>query len=192
MPYVLYRQKKFVVENSFYGTTPFTFHAKPGDYYGIVLRFTIPAFLLVVLAGAGGYFMASGVLSQMPGRVHPQIMASLIPLMLMMVLYLYAFVYLGVKFSNLLYNSGGLSSHRFRSSMKVPPYAGIVLTNTLATVLTLGFFHPFAQIRSYRYKMENLVLLPGGDLDQFVSNELTETSALGDEMSDMLDFDFGL
>jgi uncharacterized membrane protein YjgN (DUF898 family) len=35
-------------------------------------------------------------------------------------------------------------------------------------------------------------MLAKGDLDQFVAAELKETSALGDELSDFLDFDFGL
>lgn len=192
MPYVLYCQKKFVVENSWYGTTAFTFHAKPGDYYGIVLRFAIPAFLLLVLAGVAVSLVLSGFPGSIPEVPCGQTLASLVPLMFMGGLYLCAFVYFGVKFSNLLFNSGGLARHRFRAFMKIGPYAGIVFTNTIATVFTLGLFHPFAQIRSHRYKMENLALVPGDDLDRFVTDELTETSALGGEMSDILDFDFGL
>jgi uncharacterized membrane protein YjgN (DUF898 family) len=47
-PYVFYRQKKFMVENSAYGTRYFSFHARPSDYYRMVLLFMIPLILAIV------------------------------------------------------------------------------------------------------------------------------------------------
>jgi hypothetical protein len=34
--------------------------------------------------------------------------------------------------------------------------------------------------------------VPGGDLDQFAAAESREISALGGEMADFMDFDFGI
>lgn len=39
-PYVYYRQKRFLVENSRYGTTPFRFHAAPGGCSPSAVRST--------------------------------------------------------------------------------------------------------------------------------------------------------
>ncbi len=172
-PYLLYRQKKFLVENSAYGTTRFGFQATAKDYYLMVLMIMAPLILSVLAAVAAGYLF--------PPATALTIAAF----------YLYAMAYFAVKSHNLLYNSSMLSGHGFRASMAIKDYALIVITNTLATVVTLGFFHPFAQVRAYRYKISQLALVPGGNLDQFVAAEQEQVSALGDEMSDFLDFDLG-
>jgi uncharacterized membrane protein YjgN (DUF898 family) len=184
-PYVFYRQKKFIVERSAYGTAPFMFKATPKDYYAIVFKFVVYLLGLLILAAGIGFLLQKLLPALLP-------MASIVFPILMVAVYLYAFAYFSIKTSNLLYNSGRLKAHGFKATMQVNAYALIVLTNTLATVVTLGLFHPFAQVRAYRYKINNLSMLAKGDLDQFVAAELKETSALGDELSDFLDFDFGL
>jgi uncharacterized membrane protein YjgN (DUF898 family) len=173
-PYLFYRQKKFVVENSAYGTSRFDFVATARDYYNIVFGLLIPLLICIVVAVAVGIFFAPAVA------------------VIMVTFYLYAMAYFTVQASNLLYNSSRLVAHGFKADMLVKDYVGILVTNTLATVLTLGLFHPFAQVRAYRYKISRLAFLSGGGLDRFVAAEQAQISALGDEMSDFLDFDIGL
>ena len=51
-PFVYFKQKNFVVNNTKYGTTHFTFSATPGDYYRIlfaVLLHAIAGFIIAVL-----------------------------------------------------------------------------------------------------------------------------------------------
>ena len=55
-PYAYYRQKKFIVENSSYGTTAFSFHASAMNYYRLILTFLPP------LAIAGGVMVTTAVL----------------------------------------------------------------------------------------------------------------------------------
>lgn len=173
-PYIYFRQKKFMVENTSYGTTYFKFNATGNDYYRMVFTFFIPLLIFVVSAAAIGYFYEP------------------LAILVMMTLYLYALAYFSVKSSNLLYNSSVLADHKFSATMEIKDYALIMFTNTLATVFTLGLFHPFAKVRALRYKINHLSILPGGDLDQFVAAEIEESSALGDEAADFMDFDFGL
>jgi uncharacterized membrane protein YjgN (DUF898 family) len=134
----------------------------------------IPLLICIVVAVAVGIFFAPAVA------------------VIMVTFYLYAMAYFTVQASNLLYNSSRLVAHGFKADMLVKDYVGILVTNTLATVLTLGLFHPFAQVRAYRYKISRLAFLSGGGLDRFVAAEQAQISALGDEMSDFLDFDIGL
>jgi len=172
--YVYFRQKKFIVEHSSYGTTRCAFMAKGSDYYKIFLSLLLPVVaggVIVLLAGA--FFPPLAVLGAL-------------------VLYLYAFAFMAVKTTNLLYNSSKIGEHRVQATMEVNGYAMVVLTNTVATALTLGLFHPWARVRAVRYRVEHLALKPKGDLDGFVAGEQKQVSALGDEMSDFLDFDFGL
>lgn len=173
-PYIYYRQQEFLVEKSSYGTTGFVFNAQSGDYYKIFLKLLLP-FIGIIIAGviADHFFSAASILFTV-------------------VFYLYAMAYISVRSSNLLYNSSKLSYHGFDSTMEVMEYIGIVFTNTLATVLTVGLFYPFAQVRAYRYRIEHLSLVAVGDLDQFIADEKSQVSALGDEAAEFMDFDFGL
>jgi uncharacterized membrane protein YjgN (DUF898 family) len=173
-PYVYYRQKRFLVENSRYGTTPFSFTAKPGDYYRIFLTALVP-----IIIGLAVFFAA--------GFVFPPV-----SFLVFLVLYIYLFAYFSVKTTNLLFNSSRLDPHRLEASLEIKDYLILVLVNSLATAFTLGFFHPWAKVRVYRYKIEHLTLLPGGSLDEFVAAEKQQVSAIGEEAGDFFDFDIGL
>ena len=176
-PYVFYRQKKFIVDNGAYGTTRFDFKATAKDYYVMVFKFLIPFVICMVATAAIGSFY--------------QPLEVLIPIVAV-IFYLYAFAYFAVRSNNLFYNSSALAGHGFAATMGIKDYAIILVTNTLAVVLTLGLFHPFAKVRAYRYKISQLALAARGDLDQFVAAEQKQVSAVGDEVSDFMDFDLGL
>ncbi len=173
-PYVYFRQKKFLVENSSYGTTKFEFTATAGEYYSIWISALVP-FLLCILA-----YVALSV-------VFPP--ASLL---LFLVMYLYFMAFFSVKTTNLLYDSSRLGPHKLDADLGLKEYFFIVATNTLAVAFTLGMLHPWAKVRTTRYKAEHLNLVVSGNLDSFVAQEQKEVSALGEEMADFLDFDFGL
>jgi uncharacterized membrane protein YjgN (DUF898 family) len=76
--------------------------------------------------------------------------------------------------------------------MEVKSFMVMLLTNTLATALTLGLFHPWAKVRTMRYKVQHLTLIAAGDLNTFVAEKQKEVGAIGDASSDFFDFDLGL
>ncbi|MFH1122832.1 MAG: YjgN family protein [Pseudomonadota bacterium] len=173
-PYVYFRQRKFIVENSSYGTTKFTFTAGRNDYYRIAFGALIPVGIgIVLVVGAGFLFIP-------------------IALLIGLVLYLYMFAYYSVKTTNLLYNSSQLSDHRFRANLDTFEYLLIVITNSLGTAVTLGLFHPWARVRALRYKLAHLSLVASGDISDFIAGAQEQVAALGEEVMDSLDFDFGL
>lgn len=179
-PYVFYRQRKFVVENSAYGTARFDFQATAKDYYMLFVGLLLPLVLCIALAAVISLLLPL-----------PEISVAASGLVIA-VFYLYAMAYIVVKSSNLLYNSSNIADHGFKATMAIKDYVLIVITNTIATVLTLGIFHPFAQVRAYRYYIEHLALVPAGDLEGFVAAEREQVSALGDEISDFMDIDVGI
>jgi uncharacterized membrane protein YjgN (DUF898 family) len=79
-----------------------------------------------------------------------------------------------------------VSDQRFLSLL------GLLVTNGLATVATLGLFRPFAVVRSARYRAEHLALVPGASLDAFVADEASSASAAGEELAEVFDFDISL
>lgn len=173
-PYAYFRQRKFMVENSGYGTSGFKFNATHRDYSRIFLDLLVPVLLggLLIL---GSFFL-------------------FLPLIILvaLTLYLYVFACISVKTGNLLYNSSSLAGHRFEADMKLKDYFVLVLTNSLATAVTFGLFHPWAKVRSLRYKVEHLKLAPEGDFDGFVAESRRQISAVGSEATDFMDIDFGL
>jgi uncharacterized membrane protein YjgN (DUF898 family) len=172
-PYVFYRQKKFLAENSSFGQSRFSFQATWKDYYRILMVASLAALLAVAVVGVAAFTFAPLVLLAGP-------------------IYLYVFAYFSVKSGNLFYNSSRLNRHRLASTMEVKGYLWLVLTNTLATALTLGMFHPWAKVRALRYKMQHLSLLPAGDLNAFIAGRQQAVGAVGDATGDFFDFDLGL
>jgi uncharacterized membrane protein YjgN (DUF898 family) len=173
-PYVYFHQKKFIVQNSSYGTTGFTFTATANEYYGLVFSALIPIVIgIAVVVATGSLFPP-------------------VAFLMGLVVYLYLFALFSVKTTNLLYNSSQLALHRLKANLRIKEYMALVLTNSIGIALTMGLFHPWAKVRTLRYKLEHLTLVASGDLDSFIAKEQKEVSAVGEEMSDFLDFDFGL
>lgn len=173
-PYVYFRNRKFVVENSSYGNVLFSFTASHKDYYGLFLKALIPLIIGLVIVGIAAMVFP-------PGSV-----------LVILVLYLYLFAYISVKSTNLFFNSTMLNRHEFDANLETKGYLILIVSNTIAIVLTLGIFYPWAHIRTVRYKLNHLILLVNGDLDHFVAQKQKEVSALGDEAGDFFDFDIGL
>jgi len=175
IPHVFQLQKRFMVENSQYGKTHFTFHATSREYFRI---FLIAG--LLMLAGAG--LIGMTIAFHMPKPI----------VILFLPLYLFMFAYLSVSSTNLFYSSTRIGSHRFQGMLKTKDYLMLVLTNTLATALTLGLFIPWAQVRTIRYKIQHLILKSSGDLDTFMADNQKEVGTFGEELGGFMDFDFGL
>ncbi len=173
-PYAYYRQRKFIVENSSYGTTRFAFTATARDYYRLFLSASVPLVIGVCLVAAVIFFI--------PPLAVPAALA----------LYLYLFALYSVKTTNLQFNSSQLAAHRFKANLRIKEYLALVVTNSLATALTLGLFYPWAKIRTLRYKFSRLSLITSGDIDTFIAGEQKQVGSVGEEMSDFFDIDIGL
>jgi len=173
-PYAYYRQRKFIVENSSYGTTRFALTATARDYYRLFLSASVPLIIGVGLVAAVIFFF--------PPLAVPAALA----------LYLYLFAFYSVKTTNLQFNSSQLAAHRFKANLRIKEYLALVVTNSLATALTLGLFYPWAKIRTLRYKFSRLSLITSGDLDTFIAGEQKQVGSVGEEMSDFFDIDIGL
>jgi len=173
-PYVYYRQKKFIVENHSYGSTRFAFSATARDYYRLFLSAFVPLILGLGLVVAAAFVIAP--LAVPAG----------------LALYLFLFAFYSVKTTNLQYNSSQLAAHRFKAGLRIKEYLALVVTNSLATALTLGLFHPWAKIRTLRYHLSRLSLTTSGDIDTFSAGEQEKIGSMGEEMSDFFDIDIGL
>ena len=66
------------------------------------------------------------------------------------------------------------------------------MSNLVVIALTLGLMIPWAKVRMARYQIQQMSLIPDGDLDVAVSEEQAKISAMGEEFGEGMDLDLGL
>lgn len=172
-PFALLKANEFVVRNCAYGTTSFSFEAATWDYGKVFLLFI-------------GILAATAVLTVIAATVSE--IASVIVAALGYVL---ALGYIRVALINIYYNATSLGSHRLSANLETIGYLKVFVSNSILTVLTLGLYLPFAQVRISNYRANHTTFLADGSLDDFAAAERQQVSALGDELGDVFDFDVG-
>ncbi len=175
IPFVWFKQSRFFVNHSAYGTTAFEFHASVWAYFRIFLI----ALGILLVCGAGVV-----VLNLLLG---PHIMLSVAPIVMAPV-YLLLFGYFNAAMGNLYFNSTSIADHRFTSELEGKTLVWIYLTNTIAIIFTVGLFIPWAQVRMTRYRADCLQFVVNDSLDDFVAAEQQHVSALGEQMGEVFDF----
>lgn len=176
-PYAACRQQRWLVNNSHFGETPFAAQLKAGAFYSIYLA---ALFLLI----------STGLLFFMVEVAVPSLLLIL-PVILLPLYYL-VYAYIKVHVTNYTVNNTQLGEHRFESRMKTLPYLWIFFSNMIVMVLTLGLATPWAMIRVSRYRADCTTAQIAGDLDQFVQVQQDKQNALGEELGEVLDLEFGV
>ncbi|GGB94888.1 membrane protein [Oxalicibacterium flavum] len=189
------RMKQFQHDESRFGSTHFSFHATVGRFYMAYLTvFAIwLAGIVAISIFFGGGMFALFADARSGGAPNPAAMSAFFTFLL--VLYAWMFVLFPIfatLLQNLIWNNTRLGEHRFTCDMKWPRMVFITVTNIIAIICTLGLFTPFARIRTLKYRLESMTLLPSGSLDEFVADAQAQASATGEGMADLLDFDLSL
>ncbi len=196
-PYVLYRQKRFLMENNRFGQTPFTFEATVSDYYQIFLRLLGLSLLTLMIIAAVIYAMVFyvpeviGVASTLGEHRRTELFAIAFTLAFFL-FSLGSSLYLYVRLHNLNWSRTHLDGHYFNSTLSVRKMAWIFFSNLIAISLSAGLLTPWATIRLTRYRLENLSLVAQGPLDYFMAGNNEEVSALGEEIGDIFNLDMGI
>ncbi len=172
-PLALLRLNQYMVRNSSYGTTPFTFDATFGDYGKIFLTMVGAGIVLAIPIWVVVTFVPSMAL------VMPVFVAAI---------YFGLIVFFMVKTTNLFYGSLALAGHGFDADLQIGALAKVILINTLLTIITLGLYLPAAKVRMAKYVCSCIVMHAAGSLDDFVAAEKENVSALGDEFGQAFDF----
>lgn len=191
-PAYMYHRAKFVVVNSAYGTTPFSFTATAGGFYLIALKavgmaIAAAAFLTVLVRGLGALPTMGGQPAQPVGG-----QVALLIIFGGILAFSAIRAYLDTAVANLAWSNVRASDNQFQSTLRTRYMLWLYLSNAVAIVLSLGLLIPWAQIRTVRYRLEHLRLLAKDDLDGFVAREQEKVSAAGEEVSEFFDLDIGI
>lgn len=102
-----------------------------------------------------------------------------------------ALAYREARMFQLLWNDLGVSRiARFRTSLRTGAFVALRLKNLLLTVLTLGFYRPFARVSEYRMKAETTMLYIKGGLEPLVGQlAQQQKEGFGDAVADALGLD---
>lgn len=185
-PFTHQRIKAYQVDNSRFGQTSFAFGAGPGNFYKIYI-FTFLMFMALFAAFGFAWAIIFGQGSALP-RGQAMIIALTIYIVLI-VASLFIVPYFMANLQNLIWNNTRLGEHRFESTLTTSGMMWVMVSNFILVLLTLGLFKPFADVRMARYRLENMVLLPAGDLEAFIADTQRQETATGHETAEMFDVD---
>ncbi|MDW6091799.1 YjgN family protein [Vibrio rhizosphaerae] len=81
---------------------------------------------------------------------------------------------------------------QLHSSFSVLKYVGLLLTNMLGLIFTLGLAHPWVKVRMAKYSAEQTQVIGHLDMIEAVDQDSDVRSALGDELVQTFDINLGI
>nr|WP_010131958.1 YjgN family protein [Microbulbifer agarilyticus] len=179
-PFMIYKQKRYVIEHHRYGNQSFSFRASVGDFYGLV-------FIAIGIGIAG--VIAGAVIGLVLGLIYSPLAA--LTGVAMLIGYAIGILYFVTNMQNLIFNNTSLSSHDFKARYQMKSYGWLMISNFLLTVITLGFYIPWAKVRVAQYAAEHTAVDVAQDLDKFAAISQPDESAFGEEFGDVFDMEVG-
>ena len=193
-PFCHQRIKRYQHNHSAFGQTPFAFDAPVGAFYRLYLKVFGIALVCIILAVFVISTWLGNPFTTTAGRSDPKTMFlfSLAPLAILVVAFFFIRPFMEARLQNLIWNHTRLDAHRFISTVSARRLFGIMLTNLIGVVLTLGLYRPFAVARLHKYRAEAVTLVAAGSLDDFIAGSEAEINAVGEETAEMFDVDIAL
>lgn len=195
LPYIAYRQVKFISGNTVYGQTAARYQGSLKPFWGVYLLSLALILLPIAIIAYGSYQVYLMQAAGVPKDLAAATVAGAYMFAGMAVFYLMIPVISGLiqaRMANLLYNGTELGPVSFVSSQRARDLAWIYLSNLLLIAFTLGLFIPWAKVRLARYRAQSLNVAGPQELGSFVSGQHQSSTATGAEMADLLDLNLGL
>lgn len=188
-PYFEKVRKQFVIDNSAYGTSTFEMTATTGQFYAVYGKALLAVLAALLIIGGLSFALWQGI-GLTDGSINPAVPVILLLLFYPFLMLVYGYLY--TQITNLSINHTTLPQIHFESRLKTSIICWLYFTNALAILVSLGLLIPWAKIRMAHYRIACLSLSSSADLDRFVAAEAEQAEAIGEEIGDFLDLDFGL
>jgi uncharacterized membrane protein YjgN (DUF898 family) len=196
-PFMHQRVKAYQHNNSWFGQTQCSFHARVGEFYKLYLLLLAAMVAFVIVVGYSGVFGAFAALAE--AQKHGQRVDPFATFKALAILY-GVLIIMGVSIgpvfralmTNLIWSNTRVGEHRIECNMSPLGLIWITFSNLILVALTLGLFIPWASVRLAKFQLEAVRLIPAGDLQQFVDAEPDQVGAVGEEAASAFDFDISL
>jgi uncharacterized membrane protein YjgN (DUF898 family) len=193
-----YNYASLLFQRTEFGSQPGRWKPAYGDFVKIWLAafvFFLAIVAVVMMVGAavvGGsiWALSSGVRPRGQAAVLVAILAGFAAIFLLLLASGPARAYREARMFRLVWNNVGLGGvARFKCELGVWRYVRLRLKNMLLSLLTFGFWRPFAVTSEYRMKTESVTLHVKGGLDQLVGRLVDNQGAVGDAIADAVGLD---
>lgn len=186
LPSAYYCRDAYFIGNSTYGLHRFEYLAKVAQYRTVLIR-TLFFFIAAVLVfGAFDYAVKMMIAAQ-----NANFSYRLLIFPFMAIGFMSIRCYFKANMTNLRFNYLKISLQGFKSTLHWAALLKIYSVNFLGMLFTLGLFYPWAKVRLARYHAQQLTLESHGDMETFFAETQSQTNAIGEEVSEMFDFEFG-
>jgi uncharacterized membrane protein YjgN (DUF898 family) len=194
-PLWLHKRVSYILGNSAYGKTQFRFETPSGRFFAFCYA---TAAMSAVVYGVFTYVLVKAQ-TQDPYAVAatPLDLARALGVSGFLVILLLAALGAGIwgfyqsRLANATFGGLELGNARVVSSQEAWPLAWIEITNLLGMVCTLGLFYPWAKVRKAQFMLSNTSLDTAGGLAEFEAARGEAGEALGEELGEFFDVDFG-
>lgn len=189
-----YNYKSLMVARGRIGGQPGRWKPQYGDFVRIWLA-TLGVFLAAAVLVVGAIALAlGGSFAVLKGLHKGGLFAILMVIATMVAVFFLMFLvsaparaYREARMFRLVWSNIGVSQMaRFKCNLKPWRYVRLRVKNVLLTLLTLGFYRPFARLSEYRMKSQSVTLHVKGGLDQLVGQLAREEQAVGDAIADAI------
>ena len=151
---------------------------------GVFVACTVIVTLLVAALLGGSFAALRGTRSAGLGAILLLVSLALGGVFLLFLASAPARAYREARMFRLLWSNIGVSQlARFKSDLRAWPYVRLRVGNLFLTLVTLGFYRPFALVSEYRMKCESVTLHVKGSLDQLAGQLAREEDGLGDAIA---------
>lgn len=203
-PVYAHRRIAYFADNARFGVYRFRFYGKTRTVYkiysqcvglGLVLILVIGAFAFGVFMIAAGssssewfeYFEESDSVSM------NSILQGLVLTYLFMILVLsFCLGFLKARLTNFTLNGLSIENTDFVAELRGRRLGWIYFSNLLALLISFGLLGPWAKMRAMRYRIENVSVLLGDDLDSTIAFDGLDQTAFGEEAAGLFDMEFGI
>jgi uncharacterized membrane protein YjgN (DUF898 family) len=199
-PYAAFQQKNYIANKSRFGQSLFKFDGNSKEFYKIY--FTVVAIVILLIIAIFVPIVKTMISSQ--GALPPSATitkSNPIPMIIAITtIIIYVFIvantligatYIKTRTTNYIYNNLALGEARFGANISFWKLLWIYIGNAFLIMLTLGIYIPWAHVRTVKYKLSCFTLY-ADDLGGYIAAEASNTKAIGEEFSDVMDIDVGL
>jgi uncharacterized membrane protein YjgN (DUF898 family) len=180
-PWWMQRLKGFVVGNTVFGGERAELTATGGQFFRVY-------FIAGLIVSAAG--VVAGGLVALLARV-----SSYVWLMAPAAFYfgyVLAFAYVRANTGNLVWNNTQVGPLRFASTLRTGGLLKLYIGNAIGIVASAGLLIPWAVVRTFKYRTDNLRVMLEGRLDEFRAAQGDAMAAAGAEVGEFFDLDLSL
>jgi uncharacterized membrane protein YjgN (DUF898 family) len=194
MPWVLKKMDEFIFSQVQYGRSKAQANLSVSAYYkasfiALMVSLLVFGFMAVVIAGL---FILTPSLMEGVQSGSFNLATALIMFLYLIAIAIISSFYSAMVRNHVFNNSQIANVVTLRSTVSRRALAGLRVTNLVAIIFTLGFAFAWAKIRTAKFMAQatEVAILPG--IEDIIVDNANQASALGEEVSDVFDFDVSL